>query len=305
MNQILYIDNSKKSGTTDIMKIAKISSIIIIVIAVLMMAKGIFSMVKNADTSNNPVVTMQEIDGRLEIKINHTKSIDKIIYSWNNDKENTLQGRGRTELNETIEIPTGNNILHLKIVDTDKQTSEYTKEYYKSEDTDYTKPEIELIVEGSKLKISVKDDKELDNVVYYWNDEDQTEIQITDENKKQAEERIAILKGENTLTVIATDTAGNEQIKEQVYKGAHKPTISITQENDEVIITAYDEENIKKIELTLNGEFFSTDSNNTGESLDMQEAVVRQKLKSGVNTITITVYNVSGLSEQKNETITI
>ena len=42
----------------------------------------------------------------------------------------------------------------------------------------------------------------------------------------------------------------------------------------------------------------STDWQNTGASLDMKEVSLRQKLIAGENTITITAYSVSGLSEQ-------
>ena len=123
--------------------------------------------------------------------------------------------------------------------------------------------------------------------------------------RKQIEEKISILKGENKLTIVAVDSSGNEATKEQTFKGVKKPTIQVTQENDELIIKVKDEENIKKIDITLNGQFYSTDPENTGASLNMQEVELRQKLQQGENTITITVYSISGLSEQVTKQVTI
>ena len=100
-------------------------------------------------------------------------------------------------------------------------------------------------------------------------------------------------------------TAGNETIKQQTFRGVKKPKIETTQENDELVIKITDEENIKKIELNVNGEIFSTDPDETGVSINMKEVELRQKLVSGQNTITITVFSVNGLSEQVTKQITL
>lgn len=306
MNQILYVEKSKKDSI-DIHEIAKFSVVIIAIFAIVIIGKGIFGLINNSILSkaNEPVLSIAENGDELEIKIVHDKAIDKIVYTWNNENETTLQGKGRTEILETIDLPDGNNILNLKVTDIDKYTTTYTKQYYKDASVDTTKPEIELAVEGSKVKIVAKDNKELSYLSYHWNNEDETVVEPREDSKKQIEERITVLRGENTLTIVAVDAAGNEQTKTQVFKGARKPTINVIKENDEVVIKITDDENIQKIEMNLNGEFFSTDSANTGASLDMQEAEIRQKLTSGENVITVTAYNVNGLSEQVTKTITI
>lgn len=307
MNQILYVDRSKKGNSLEINSIIKIFVIIITIFGIILISKGIYGIVNNSKNSivgAEPIVTVKEVGEKLQISIVHDKAIDKIVYSWNNSEENILQARGQSQLIETIDLPIGNNILNLKIIDTNKKIVTYSKEYYR-EDKDITSPEIELVVEGSKVKIVAKDETELSYITYHWNDEEDTKVEAREDSKKQIEEKISILKGENKLTIVAVDSSGNKASKEQIYKGAKKPTIETNQNNNELAIKITDEENIKKIEININGEFFSTDPENVGDSLNMKEVQLTQPLQQGENTITITAYNVSGLSEQVTKQITI
>lgn len=306
MNQILYIQKSKKGSSLEVDNVVKISVIIILIFGIIAIAKGTFGMISSSNSSKTiePTVSISEVTDGLQISISHNVAIDKIIYSWNDSSETTLQGKGQSNITEIIELPVGTNILHLQIVDINKKTTIYTKQYYKS-DKDTISPEIEFVVENSKVKMVVKDDTQLAYIMYHWNDEDDTVVEPREDSKTQIEEKITILKGENTLTILAVDAAGNEATKEQKFKGAKKPTIEITQENNEAVVKITDEENIQKIEVTLNGQFYSTDSEGTGTALNMQEVEIRQPLQSGENTIVITAYSTNGLSDKLSKTITI
>lgn len=306
MNQILFVEKSKKGNSLDINTVVKIFVIAIILLGIIFIGKGIFSLVSSNSNKTvvEPSIVFEENNGNVKLNITYEKAIDKIIYSWNSTDEITLQGRGRTTITEEIEIPVGTNILNIKIIDVDKKEYNYEKEFSRT-DEDLINPEIEFVVEGSKVKIVAKDETALNYIMYRWDDEDNTILEAREDSNTQIEEKISILKGEHTLTVVAVDVAGNEQTKTQVFKGAKKPTIDVSQDNDELIISIKDEENVKKIELTVNGELFSTDPDNTGTSLDMKEVELRQKLQSGENTITITAYNVSGLSEQVTANVTV
>ena len=309
MNQILYIEKSKKKGEPlEINVIMKIFAIIIIVFGVIMLAKGAYSIYKNnvgsVANSSIPVVTTSQTNNKLEITVKHDKAIDKIIYSWNNESEITLQGKGQNQITETITMPVGTNTLKLKVIDIKGKTSTSTKEFTVL-DKDTTEPEIEFVIENSKVKLVVKDETELSYMMYHWNEEDDTVVEAREDSPKQIEEKILILKGENTLTIVAVDKAGNETTKTQVFKGATKPNIEVQQENNELVIKIKDEENIQKIEMNLNGQFYSTDSENTNTSLNMKEVEIRQPLQSGTNTITITAYNTNGLSEKVTKEVII
>lgn len=306
MNQILYVEKSKNSNSLSIETIVKIFVISIIIFAIILIGKGVYGIVnsKKNDKTLQPNININELGEELQIIVNYEKAIDKIVYSWNNGEQKTIQGRGRTNIVETIEFPTGNNTLYLKIIDSNKKETSYTKEYYR-DDNDTTEPEIELVVEGSRVKIVAKDERKLSHIKYKWNDEDETIVEVREDSPKQIEERVSILKGENKLTIVAVDEAGNETTKEQIYKGAKKPSIDVTQTNDELLIKVSDEENIQKIEIVLNGNSYSTDYENTGNPLNMKEAEFTQKLEPGENNIVITAYSVNGLSEQVSKTITI
>lgn len=307
MNQILYMGNNKKSGTLEIKTVVMIFSICIILFGIILVGKGSFAIISNISNNNLeniPVVTMSQEGNTIKLTVKHDKAIDKIVYNWNSKQEYMLLGKGRTDLTEEIEVPEGENLLTVKITDIEGKIVSYTRQC-KSTDEDVIKPEIELLVENSKVKIVAKDETQIDYIKYYWNNEDETKVEAREDSPKQIEEKLSIMKGENTLTIIAVDKNGNETKKEQTFKGAKKPTVELYREGQELIVKVTDEEGVQKIEYTINGEQYSTDPNNTGESLNLKEVEFRQPLASGSNTITIKAYNISGLVEEVTGETTI
>lgn len=307
MNQILYTNSEKKKGgPLEIKTVLIIFAVVIIIFGIILGAKAIFSMVNKPSTSQTiPLVEITNEGEKLLIKVNHDKLIDKIVYSWNNSSQETvLQGKGRMQLQEEIELPIGTNTLTLKVTDIQGKVAEYSQ-VYERQQGDVIKPEIELLVEGSKVKIVAKDETELSYISYYWNNEDETKINANQNSLKQIEEKISILKGENTLTIVAVDKAGNETIKEQTFKAATKPVVEITTVNNTYSIRVTDEEGISRVDYTYNGAEYSTDPNKTGTPLNVKEVIITQKLTSGENKIEVRAYNVSGLVTQvsKEETI--
>ncbi len=306
MNQILYMDNKKrKGGPLELKTIFIIFAILCIVFGLILAGVAGFNMLKNKQEGQTlPVVEILQEGAVLKINIAHDKIIDKIVYSWNQSTETVLQGMGRTELQETISLPKGTNNFVLKVTDINNKTTTYQNTYTLPEG-DVTNPEIELLVESSKVKIVAKDETELAYIIYYWNDEDETTVQVREDSLQQIEEKIDILKGENTLTIVAVDKAGNEATKEQVFKGVKKPKIELGKDGTNLIITVTDEEGIQKIEYTLNGIEHSTDPQNTGTPLNRKELKITQPLEQGENKITIKAYNISGLEVEVSGEATI
>lgn len=306
MNQILYTNTPKKGGTLEIKTVLKIFAIACIIFGLILVGQASYAMItkKGEESQSEPLINVTQSENILNISIKHDKLIDKIIYSWNNGEEVVLQGKGRKEIDEKIIMPTGTNTLVLKVIDINGKTATYS-EMYELQQGDTIKPEIELLVENSKVKIVAKDETALSYMSYYWNNEDETKIEVREESPKQIEDKIDILKGENTLTIIAVDKAGNEAVKEQVFKGVKKPKIELLREGNELIVNVTDEEGVQKIEYTLNGQFYTTDQENTGASLNMKEVQFRQTLSSGENKITIKAYNVNGLQEEVSGETTI
>ncbi len=306
MNQILYTNTPKKGGPLEIKTILRIFAILCIIFGCILVGQASFAMLTQGknDTTSVPLVEIAQEGNNLVINIKHDKIIDKIIYSWNSNQEIVLQGKGRMQIEEKIAMPEGINTLVLKVIDIEGKTVSYSKEYELAKG-DVIKPEIELLVEGSKVKIVAKDETALSYITYYWNNEDETRVDVREDSPKQIEEKIDILKGENTLTIVAVDESGNEAVKEQTFKGVKKPVIELARDGNELIIKVTDEEGIQKLEYTLNGVYYSTDPNNTGTPLNMKEFEFRQKLSAGENKITISAYNVSGLKEEVSGETTI
>lgn len=306
MNQILYTNTPKKSGTLEIKTVLRIFAIACIIFGLILGGQASYAMItkKGEESQSEPLINVIQSEDILNISIKHDKLIDKIIYSWNNGEEVVLQGKGRKEINENITMPTGTNTLVLKVIDINGKTATYS-EMYELQQGDTTKPEIELLVESSKVKIVAKDETALSYMSYYWNNEDETKVEAKEESPKQIEDKIDILKGENTLTIIAVDKSGNETVKEQAFKGVKKPKIELSREGNELIVNVTDEEGIQKIEYTLNGQFYTTDPENTGTALNMKEVQFRQPLSDGENKITIKAYNISGLQEEVSGETTI
>lgn len=306
MNQILYMNNpKKKGGPLELKTIFLIFAILLILFGLILAAVACVKIIKDKQENETiPVVEILPEGAMLKLKITHDKIIDKVVYSWNQNTETVLQGMGRLEIEENISMPKGTNNFVLKVTDINNKTTTYQNTYTLPEG-DVTEPEIELLVEGSKIKIVAKDETEIDYITYYWNEEDETTVQVREDSPKQIEEKIDILKGENTLNIVAVDKAGNETTKEQIFKGVKKPKIALEKKDNNLIITITDEEGIQKVEYTLNGVDYSTDPQNTGKPLNRKEFKITQPLAQGENKITIRAYNISGLQEETSGEATI
>ncbi|MBP3256222.1 MAG: hypothetical protein J6M60_07060 [Clostridia bacterium] len=310
MNQILYVNTEKqKGGPLDIKVVLRIFAVVIIVFGMILIGKSAYAMFNKAEdvSTSIPSVEITQQGSKLKINVTHDKQIDKITYMWNNQSpETVLQGKGRNNIEELIDLPLGTNILNLKVIDINGKTTAYNKQYV-LENGDVTAPEIEFEQDGSKVKIIARDETALDYMEYYWNEEDPTKVSATNLSPKQVEERVQILKGVNTLYIVAVDKAGNKTVKDQPYKGATKPTVNLTLDGTAVVMKISDAEGIQRLEYELNGTLYSTDPQNTGEPLYaansdnsdtktvLKEFEYKQELASGANKLVVRVYNISGL----------
>lgn len=306
MNQILHT-YSKPKKPLQIKTILIIFSICIILFGITIIGISAFSMVEKKDNqvpSSEPLVEIERKGSKIYLSVKHDKPIDSITYKWGKNEEISIDGEGKTELQEKIIIPTGKNKLTLKITDNIGKTTTYNQEFT-VEENDSKNPEIEISIENTKIKIVAKDETEISQVLYYWNQEEPTTINAQEDFADKIEESIDILKGDNILTIVAIDAAGNESKKEQVFRGVNKPKIEVSREENELTIKVTDETGIKKIEYTLNDVFYTTDTENTGRSLGMKEVKFKQKLYSGANKIVIKAYSDSGIEAEFSGEATI
>lgn len=305
MNQILSTEMKKKktsSGPADIKKVIKVFCVFLIIFGIAMIGQGSYAIFKNMGTNINkvagntnqkddslPSVSIDRDGNKIIIKASHNKEIAKITYQWNADTEHTIQGNGSNTLEQTLELPIGNNTLNLKVTDSDGKEISYKKEYV----TDATKPQIGIEVNGNKLKITAKDNTALSYITYRWNEGEETKVEAKEESKAQIEQEIDIPKGENNLTVVAVNTNNVSETKTQTVKGITKPKVSVTQDGNFLVISASDEEAIKQVDYTLNGKAYRLDYSTTRET----KIEYRQQMVTGENRISLKVTNISGAEE--------
>ena len=228
------------------------------------------------------------------------------MYGNNSEQEeNVLEKYGRNIVEENITATVGENLLNIRIIDIFGKEATYDKEL-NIQFADVIPPQIEVSEEkDQKVKISVKDETALDYIIYYWNDEDETIVKAREEVPKIIEEKIEVLKGENTLNIVAVDKAGNRTEKSERCKGSIRPTVQITKDGNTAKVTVTHEQNIQKIEFNINGTLYSTDASNTGVSLGVKEYTYNFPLESGKNTINVKAYNADNVYQESTQEITL
>ena len=260
-----------------------------------------YGMISSTPTLRDTVnVTANAIGSNVTIRAVGNMPIQSLTYRWGQGEETVVQGNGTVELEATVQIPTGNNILNMAVVDYYGNRSEYQKQYI-NEQNDASKPTIEISVSGNMLNIIATDDVEMSYLTYSWNNGTPTRVDIdaTATDKTVLRTSIEVQRGENTLSIVAVDTEGNTQTRTENIKGANRPTFNVSADGTNLVIHAQDEEGINKIEITVDGVTSEADVDN------LKELEATQAITPGEHTVTIKVTNISGLSEEQSFTVTL
>lgn len=300
MNQILY--EEEQAHKTDIKKIQLFFSIVLIVFGLVLVGSGTWKIMSKqkgeAELYNG---TKPQIEAnifeedKVIIKITHDKAIEKILYSWNNDADNVILGRDRSSIEELIEMPIGENVLNVRVIDIVGEESSFIQTYVLSSGIDIEKPTIEFSVVDSNIKIIAQDETEISYITYRWNNEEEQTAHATDQSSTKIEITIPILRGENSLTVIAVDANNNTETKIQKFNAVTRPTIKVTQYADKIIITVNDEQGLDKVEYNLNGQNFRWESTTEGRT----EWVHEHTIPEGDSKIIINAWNKSGVQAEE------
>lgn len=222
------------------------------VFGILVIGKAVFGFTIGKTRIKDEVELATEQMGKeVVVTINSANPIKEFKYKWQSDQETVVQGTGDTSFSKTIEIPRGNNILNMTVVDCYDNKDYYQKQYFFESD-DETKPTIELASAGNEIIITAKDENQMAYITYKWNDEDEIRIEA-DEDESTIEQKIPVKVGQNDLTITAFDAVGNRQVRKEKIIGDDKPEVNLVVQNNQVVITAKDDEGIKKIVLTVDG----------------------------------------------------
>ncbi len=298
MNQILdYNPNSKtnKSGGSD--KIVRVFAILLIIFAIALIAIVGYGMISNKKQADNAIVEQTQAniavdvqEAQATIKVTHDKTIQKLVYSWNTSSERTIKASEKY-IEEKIDIPAGDNTLHIKVIDENGVETTHDEEISSEQGVDIINPVIELSLDGKKLKISATDETALDFLTYRWNEENEETV-YAEEGSKEITTEVEILKGKNDLTVVAVDTSNNTTTETKSFTGLTKPEIKVTLSEDgsSIEIRAEHESGIESVSYNFNNVDYDVDIG-SGNPTTIQ---FEQKLEVGYNRIILTVKSIDG-----------
>lgn len=313
MNQILSVDEPKKEknkkvkqkqpknrGPIEITKVAVFFAISLILFGTFLIGSGSYSMyqiAKSETVGTKPTIFVEDIsETQIKLQVTHDKDLSRVTYQWNDGEVVELDAQGKRSIEQTIEIPTGENTLNVYAIDVEGQEISYPKTYSVIGD-------ITINIEegsGGTIKISAQGKETLSYLTYRWDEGDETRIDIND---TQTEQTIEAIKGDHTLTVVVVDINNKTGRKEQQVKGVTKPTVEITNGGDHFNVKASDEEGITRIEFKFNEgkesqKMQAIQLDQVYESAEERKEFEYQfPIVEGENTLEVTVYNESGETE--------
>lgn len=313
MNQILSfqtIENSK----IQLKKVIRFFSIFIILFALILIIEGSFGFYKNKNKKviikETPNINIQRDNGTTILNITSNIGVQKVIYSWNDGIEDSVEEGGKNNVEVKIPTTIGTNNLNIKIIDSDGNTIAYDPvkiSYEENQEeninweeaikTDKTKPKISIESVKGKIVITATDDVKMSYVTYSWNGEEENKITGLSEDEKTLTTEIDstnVKKGTNKLIVKAYDKAGNVETVEKEVQGANGSEIKVSQENGELVINVKNDINITKIEYNFNGE------EKTIDNINQKEYTFKLQMKDGENKISISAYADALKSDYQN-----
>ena len=158
-----------------------------------------------------------------------------------------------------------------------------------SEETVEEAINIEVIVGSSSLDVTVTSDVQLDNIVYNWNEEEGTQVNVYEETSYELE--ITIPEGTNTLYIIATDINGESESFSNEYTGTaqdFEPTIELAQDENTLIATITSDTTISSVSYAID------DEDEISEEINDSTAEVSIDITSGEYALSITVVSEDG-----------
>lgn len=303
MNQILdYTPNKNSNKPSGSDTVVRVFAVILVIFSLCLLGSGIYSITKNKDTKKEAeakptfaqIEAVQEGDQAI-ITVTHDKIIESMVYSWNSDAEHSVKGDGKNTLEKTLDLPAGQNTLHIKVIDVNGVESSKEAEFTAERGVDIMNPVIDLdIVNGEEekmLKITATDETKILFLTYRWNDEEEVKVEASEDNDKEIVTEIPIMRGTNDITIVAVDAENNTTTETKSYTGLTKPEIlvSLSEDGSTLIIKSTHENGIKKIYYTLNDNPYEGTFEEQGNPKEIE---FTQVLDPGYNRIVLTVTSV-------------
>lgn len=292
--------NSYYNNKANINSVVRVFAIVLILFGVILIGQSVYGLTSSENRpKDNPEVSMDRMGREVSIKITTEQPIKEFSYKWNEGEPTVVRGNGTNTLMQTLDVPNGNNILNITVIDFYGNKTQYQQQFlYQSNDTQ--KPKIDFAVVGTKLSITASDENQLRYITYKWNDEEEKRVDA-EEGQKEITQELEVRQGQNEFTITAVDSEDNKITINRQIIGDTKPELSISTEGNNIVITAKDDEGISKLIANIDGQ--TTDSGE--EPLNRKEVTAKVPVTNGTHTISATAINVNGLEITKTITANI
>ncbi len=321
MNQILLTedinrkdnkeDNNKSvkrsNNAIDMKKIVIFFAIVIMVFGISLAA--IFGYrIKNRDKDtkipldSKPNLSIQKSENNASVIILASSEIGlkKMIYSFNNIDEETIELNGRTSETKEIIIPNGVTNLKVKVIDKNNNEVEDTEQF----NINLELPNIEtsIIEEESVKKVKIIVTTQIDDIKYVkykWdNEEEEVTLKPEDDSKNRIEAMVDIKRGVNVISIIASTVNNGIENTSIRFSGRKNPEIKVTKVLDKIYIKVTHDIGIKKIEYNINGKEYIYDENAKTYNPEAKEIEYYFKLKEGENTVKVKATSTEDSEEE-------
>jgi len=297
MNQILQVKQTK--SPQKIVDFKKIVMFFLTIIIIFGLGVAGYLIYQNIINGNNEVPGIIDVptsninltktsENKLIINVENQSGISTISYNWNNGEIQTIEVDGKNNIEKTIDIPLGENTIHILVIDSNGNASKKQETYV----IEVPRPEIELSVVGKDIKITVTSEVELSEITYQWNsDKVKKEDMSTYQDRNNFEKKLEIPLGQNTLKITAVDVNGGQIEKTQEIKGVTRATTTTKVQDGYLHFTVQGKENILKVEFEFNGQKYLMNTDTFGETKTVHYKV---KLEEGSNHLKVTSETQSG-----------
>ena len=147
------------------------------------------------NSGDGPKITLTKEDTKIKAVTESTTNIEKIIYYWDDNKENAVENKINATKNETLIDVTLEGIHTLYVIATDTNGNSTTVE---QRIQGVNKPNVNITTDGEYFYINATDTEKITNVEITLNNKEK----ITEEvNDKNYDKKIPLENGENRLIV--------------------------------------------------------------------------------------------------------
>ena len=139
---------------------------------------------------------------------------------------------------------------------------------------------------ATAITIQVSHNKELSKVEYYWNNQEPIELECS--GKKKVEQKVDLLTGKNTITIIAVDVNGLESKTQKQYEVQGDISIEFQAEGNNIKIKAEGNEQLSYLTYRWDEE---------------EETRVEIEIPKGLHKLTVVVVDINNKTETKEQDI--